>query len=55
MTAKNATSRGPKPGREQDRAYPDEHRHDGECGVQSELVGEAAQQVGGGDNERAGK
>jgi len=28
---------------------------DYECGVRSEVVGEAAQEVGGGDDERAGK
>ena len=34
-------------------AYPDEHWLDGECGVQSEVVGEAAQEVGSRDFERA--
>jgi hypothetical protein len=38
----------PESGQEQDRAYP-------ECGAQSEVVGKAAQEVGGGDDERAGE
>jgi hypothetical protein len=40
-------------GQEQECAYPDEHWLDGECGVQSEVVGEAAQKVGSGDDEPA--
>ncbi len=43
----------PESGEEQQRACPDEHWLDGECGVQSEMVGEAAEEVGGGDDEQA--
>jgi hypothetical protein len=41
----------PEPGEEKERACSKERWHDGEGGVQSEVVGEAAQEVGGGDVE----
>jgi hypothetical protein len=44
---------GFEPGEEQQRRYPDEHRLDGEGGAQSDVVGEAAEQVRGGDDQRA--
>ena len=43
----------PEPGDEQERARSDEHWLDRECGVQSEVVGEAAEKVGSGDDEHA--
>jgi hypothetical protein len=43
----------PESGDEQDRACSDEHGLDRECGVQSEVVGEAAEKVGSGDDEHA--
>jgi len=41
----------PESGDEQERACSDEHRLDRECGVQSEVVGEAAEKVGSGDDQ----
>ena len=43
----------PQPGQEQEPAGSDEHRLDGERGAQPELVGQAAEEVGGGDDEHA--
>ena len=40
------------PGEEQERAGPDEYWLDGERDVQPEVIGEAAEQVGGGDDEQ---
>ena len=48
-----AAAAEPESGEEQERAGPDEYWLHGECGVQSEMVGEAAEQVGGGDDEHA--
>jgi hypothetical protein len=45
--------REPEPGQEHERACPDEHGLDDECGVQPEVVGEAAEEVGGSDDEHA--
>src|SRR5205823_5789096 len=43
----------PESGQEQEGAGPDQHRLDGEGGAQPEVVGEAAEEVGGGDDEHA--
>jgi hypothetical protein len=40
-----------EPGDEQQCGYPDEHWLDGEGGAQAEVVGEAAEQVGRGDDQ----
>jgi hypothetical protein len=44
---------GSEPGREQQRRDSDEHRLNGECGSQAEVVGQAAEEVGGGDDQGA--
>jgi len=43
----------PDSGQEQERAGPDEHWLDRECGTKSEVVGETPEQVRGGDDEHA--
>ncbi len=46
-------AREPVPGQQQDRGSADADRLDGERGVQSEVAGEAAEQLRGGDHEHA--
>jgi hypothetical protein len=43
----------PESGDQQERAGPDEYGLDGERGAQPEVIGEAAEQVGGGDAQHA--
>jgi len=44
---RNRAAESPEPGQEQERARPDQHWLDDEGGVQSEVVGEAAEKVEG--------
>jgi hypothetical protein len=48
---RDRTAGSPESGQEQERACPDQYWLDGEGGAQSEVVGEAAEKVGGGDDE----